>query len=69
MLKGCDCKKNYWETTTFTEETALQGSRQANPTRPLALWPPHYRMRRLLQNQKHAATEEKIVPGTQPPDY
>jgi hypothetical protein len=35
----------------------------------LALWPPHYGMRRLLQNQNHAATEEKVVQETQSPDY
>ena len=47
---------------------ALQGSRQANSTRPLALWPPHYRMRRLLENQKYAAAEEKFVSQASPTD-
>jgi hypothetical protein len=48
--KDCDLKKNRLETNPFAEEETLQHSRQVNPTKSLALWPPHYRMRGLLQN-------------------
>jgi hypothetical protein len=63
--KDCDLKKNRLETLPFVEEETLQHSRQVNPTKSLALWPPHYRMRGLLQNQEDAAGQEKTVQGTQ----
>jgi len=63
--KDCDLKKNRLETNPFAEEETLQHSRQVNSTKSLALWPPHYRMRGLLQNQEDAAGQEKTVQGTQ----
>ena len=53
--KDCDLNKNRLETNPFAEEETLQHSWQANPTESLARWPPHYRMRGLLQNQEDAA--------------
>jgi hypothetical protein len=67
--KDCDLKKNRLETNPFAEEETLQHSWQANPTESLARWPPHYRMRGLLQNQEDAAPEEKALQGTQAPDF
>ena len=63
--KDGDLKKSRLETNPFAEEETLQHSRQVNPTKSLAFWPPHYRMRGLLQNQEDAAGQEKTVQGTQ----
>jgi hypothetical protein len=40
--------------------------RQANSTESVALRPPHYRVRRLLQDSgENAAAQEEVVQGTQ----
>ena len=49
----------------LTQAALLHDPRQVNPTKSLALWPPHYRMRGLLQNQEDATGQEKTVQGTQ----
>jgi hypothetical protein len=63
--KNCDPQESCLETNPFTEEKTLQGSRQANPTESLGLWPPQYRMRGLLPNEEDTVGQKKTVPGPQ----
>ena len=61
----CEEKDEKGQNERLTQAALLHDPRQVNPTKSLALWPPDYRMRGLLQNQEDAASQEKTVQGTQ----
>jgi hypothetical protein len=63
MLK-CDHKKNLRETSTFAQETALQGARQADPTELLARWSSQHGMQPMLPNPKCTAAQETTLQTT-----